>query len=196
MAVVRASSESSSRFRTSRATTLDRANPSRALVKVRVMGIDPGSRTTGWGVVEARGSRIEAIEWGELAFDPAQPLARRLSALADGCQRLLERFQPDRVAIERVFHGENTRSLIVLAEARGALLASIAKTGAEVVELAPATIKSAITGSGRADKRQVERMVRLQLGLPAARISPDASDALAAAIAVGCGVRASFETEV
>jgi crossover junction endodeoxyribonuclease RuvC len=152
---------------------------------MRVLGIDPGSRFTGWGVLDCQGARVQLVAWGRLA--PAQdlPLADRLLRLADGLEAVLAEHGPDLAAIERVFHGRNTRSLIVLAEARGALLATLARAGVELAELAPAAVKSAVTGSGRADKQQVARMVRLQLGLRDAVLPLDSSDALAVALACG-----------
>jgi crossover junction endodeoxyribonuclease RuvC len=147
-----------------------------------VLGLDPGSRHTGFGVVRRQGSRLEAIEFGRLSPDPERPLALRLAEIAAGLEELIERHRPDGAAIERVFHGANSRSTIVLAEARGALLAVLGRSGLPVLELAPAEVKSAVAGSGRADKTQVARMVRLRLGLGAVALAADAADALAVAI--------------
>lgn len=150
---------------------------------MRVLGIDPGSRTTGWGVVEARGSSARALGWGRVSPRAADELGSRLAAIANAVERALDAHAPELVAIERPFHGENVRSLIVLAEARGALLAAVGRRGLEIVELAPAMVKSAVAGSGRADKEQVAKMVRLALGLGAEPLSSDESDALAIALA-------------
>ena len=103
----------------------------------------------------------------------------------DGVERAIAELDPELVAIERVFHGASSRSLIVLAEARGALIAAVARLGLPMVELAPAAVKSSVTGSGRADKAQVMRMVRLSLGLGTEALSADESDALAVALAAG-----------
>jgi crossover junction endodeoxyribonuclease RuvC len=99
---------------------------------------------------------------------------------------LLERYDPQVAILESLFHGLNVRSLIVLAEARGALLATLARRGVPVREVTPAEVKSALTGNGRATKEQVARMVRLLLGLAPGRLSADASDALAVAL---CGAQ-------
>lgn len=152
---------------------------------MRVLGLDPGSRHTGWGVVDCRGSVARAIGWGRISPPADGTLGERLAAIVAGIERTLAETAPELVAIERVFHGENVRSLIVLAEARGAVVAAIARSGVPVVELAPAAVKSAITGNGRADKAQVMKMVRLSLGLAAAELSRDASDALAIALVAG-----------
>jgi len=148
-----------------------------------VLGLDPGSRHTGFGLVRREGSRLEAIDFGRLSPAPERELAERLGEIALGLEALLDRHRPDRAAVEKVFHGANTRSLIVLAEARGALLATLARAAVEIVELSPAAIKSAAAGSGRADKTQVARMVALQLGIAVDRLASDTTDALAIAIA-------------
>ncbi len=147
-----------------------------------VLGLDPGSRHAGFGLVERIGGRVRAVGCGRISPDPKLPPAERLAALAHELELLIERERPDCAAVERVFHGANSRSLIVLAEARGALLAVLGRHRLPVAELAPAAIKSAVAGSGRADKRQVARMVALQLGMVEAALPADATDALAAAL--------------
>jgi len=147
-----------------------------------VLGLDPGSRHTGYGLVHRDGSRLAAVAFGRLSPDPGLPIALRLAEIAAGLEELIGRHRPQAVAIERVFHGASSRSTIVLAEARGALLAVCGRANLAVLELAPAEVKSAIAGSGRADKAQVARMVRLRLGLGRVALAADASDALAVAI--------------
>lgn len=102
--------------------------------------------------------------------------------MVDALEEILGRYQPGVAALESLFHGVNPRSLIVLAQARGALLATVGRAQLEICEYSPSQIKTALTGSGRADKAQVSQMVRLVLGLGAEKISADAGDALAAAI--------------
>lgn len=150
---------------------------------MRILGIDPGSRHCGWGVVDGSGSGLTAVGWGRLSPDPRRPLAGRLLDIAAGLGHVIELHRPERAVVERVFHGVSTRSLIVLAEARGAILAELARHGLAVEELAPAAVKSAVTGSGRADKDQVGRMVRRTLALASGPLAADASDALAIAVA-------------
>jgi crossover junction endodeoxyribonuclease RuvC len=108
-----------------------------------------------------------------------------LRAITDGLRSVVEEHRPDQAAVETVYHGANTRSLIVLAETRGALLVTLARADLRIAELAPAMVKSAVAGNGRADKGQVARMVRMQLGIRDERLAPDASDALAVALACG-----------
>lgn len=111
-----------------------------------------------------------------------QPLTERLAFLAQGLERVLADYRPDTVACEGLYHGLNPRSLIVLAQARGALLATVGQFGLEVFEFSPSQIKAAVVGHGRADKTQIGHMVRLVLGLGNQKISEDAGDALATAI--------------
>lgn len=149
---------------------------------MRILGLDPGSLYTGYGVVEGEGPRVRALAVGRLAGRRGAPLPSRLARLAEEAGELLVRWQPQLVVLESPFRGVNSRSLIVLAQARGVLLATVAAFGAEIREFSPAEVKSAVTGSGRADKEQVSRMVRMLLGLDGEPLSTDASDALAVAL--------------
>lgn len=149
---------------------------------MRILGLDPGSQHTGWGVVERHGSRLVAIDQGRLSPPRGMPLPARLGFLAHGLGDVLGRFRPEVAVLEALFRGVNDRSLIVLAQARGALLVTLAGGGVEIHEYAPAEIKSAVVGNGRADKGQVARMVALALGLGATPHPTDVTDALAAAL--------------
>ena len=149
---------------------------------MRVLGLDPGSRYTGYGVVDRRGSRLKCVDQGRIALPRDAPLPLRLAHLSREIESLVRSRQPDVAVLEALYHGVNPRSLIVLAQARGALVATLALLGLEVHEYSPAEVKTAVTGSGRADKQQVSRMVKLILGLGAERLPADASDALAVAI--------------
>jgi crossover junction endodeoxyribonuclease RuvC len=147
-----------------------------------ILGLDPGSLHTGYGVVERRGSALAALDLGRFSCSRSQPLPDRLAHLASCLAALLDRWHPETVALETPFHGLNSRSLIVLAEARGALLATLSGRGILVREYSPAEVKSAVTGNGRADKRQVAHMVKLLLALQGDGWASDATDALALAI--------------
>ncbi len=149
---------------------------------MRILGLDPGSRHTGFGLIDRQGSRFAPIAQGRITLPGKSPLPERLARLCSELRGILSRFEPEAAVLETLFRGVNPRSLIVLAQARGALLATLAATGIEIHEFAPAEIKSAVTGNGRADKKQVARMVTLILGLGDERLTPDASDALAVAI--------------
>jgi crossover junction endodeoxyribonuclease RuvC len=148
---------------------------------LRVLGLDPGSQHTGWGCIAVEGQRCRLLDCGRISPPAGDPLHRRLGRLAAELEQLLARCQPEVVVLETPFHGVNARSLIVLAQARGALLATLSRAGVELAEYSPAEVKSAVTGNGRAGKDQVGRMV--QLLLPGAgRLPADASDALAVAL--------------
>jgi len=154
---------------------------------MRILGPDPGSLHTGYGLIEKRGSTLAAVEAGRFSCAPDLPLPARLAQLVARVAELLARARPDLAVLEAPFLGRSSRSLIVLAQARGALLAAVAASGVEVREYSPAEVKVAVTGSGRADKGQVSRMVRLLLALDAReRLASDATDALAVAI---CGAQ-------
>ncbi len=154
-----------------------------------VLGLDPGSQHTGWGLVDCVGARLQARGWGRFSPPPRLALAARLHHIADGLERILEEHRPELAAVERVFHGRNTRSLIVLAEARGALLVTLSRRGVPLLEFPPATIKSAVAGHGGAGKEQVAKMVRILLRIGDGSLAPDAADALAAAITGGQSAR-------
>ncbi|MCB9896894.1 MAG: crossover junction endodeoxyribonuclease RuvC [Planctomycetes bacterium] len=155
-----------------------------------MLGIDPGSRRTGWGVVRQDGSLLRLVAAGVLEPAADQALHLRLAFLHLGMRRLLETHRPDVVGVESVFHGPNTRSLVVLGQARGALLATVGEAGVELVDLSPAEVKKALTGRGGARKDQLAHMVRAMLGTQAERLDGvpdklplDATDALGVAIA-------------
>jgi crossover junction endodeoxyribonuclease RuvC len=149
---------------------------------VLILGLDPGSLHTGYGVIEKQGSSLLPIEAGRFSCPRDLALPDRLAHLAGRLQDLLARRPPDLAVLETPFHGMNVHSLIVLAQARGALLAVLAGRGIEIREFSPAEVKSAVTGNGRADKDQVARMVRLLLAARGEGWASDATDALAVAI--------------
>lgn len=149
---------------------------------MRILGLDPGSRHTGFGVVEQRGQKLTALTHGRISIPTDLDMALRLDRLVVELESLLECWRPNAVVLEALFHGVNSRSLIVLAQARGALLAQLGRRGLEVAEYSPAEVKRGLCGHGRADKSQVARMVQMLLGLPTAARSSDATDALALAI--------------
>ncbi len=148
---------------------------------LRVLGLDPGSRTTGWGLVAVDGPRSRLLACGCIEPPERAALPQRLALLCAELAALLERWAPAVAVLEEPFHGVNSRSLIVLAQARGALLATLAARAVPIEEYSPAEVKSAVTGNGRAGKDQVARMVAMLL--PGAdRLPADAADALAVAL--------------
>ncbi len=147
---------------------------------MRVIGIDPGSRFTGYGILEGPGGTPRHLDNGVLVLPPSLPMAERLARLSAGLTALVEEHRPEAAAMETVFTHRNVKSALVLAQARGAALAVFGRFGVPVFEYAPAAIKTAVTGYGRAEKEQIQKMMRILLKLPEDAAS-DASDALAAA---------------
>ncbi len=149
---------------------------------MRVVGFDPGSAITGYGVVEGRGSRLYHLEHGAFRTSADVPTADRLLSLHTRALRLLESCQPDAVAIERLYFKQNVSTGISVAQARGVLLLAAAQAGCPVGEFSPTEMKTAITGYGRAEKNQLQEMVRRLLNLETVPRPDDAADALALAI--------------
>ncbi|MDH3253604.1 MAG: crossover junction endodeoxyribonuclease RuvC [Acidobacteriota bacterium] len=149
---------------------------------VRIIGLDPGSRHTGYGVIEKHGSALLPLAYGRISCQQRLTLPQRITKLTADLEQIIDRWEPERAALETPFHGFNTRSLIVLAQARGALLAVLGKRQLDIREFSPAEVKSAVAGQGRADKEQVAKMIGLILSLRGKRLSRDATDALAVAV--------------
>jgi crossover junction endodeoxyribonuclease RuvC len=148
---------------------------------VRVLGIDPGSRVTGWGVVEERGLAFHHVASGTIVLGNGDSLWARLARLEAECRRLLAAWDPAAVVLERAFVARNVQSALRLGEARGAVLAALGTSRTPVHEYAPAAVKLAAAGHGQADKSAMIRGVAARLGL-AARLATDAADALALAL--------------
>jgi crossover junction endodeoxyribonuclease RuvC len=149
---------------------------------VKIFGIDPGSQRTGYGCVERVGSRHCLVICGSLSGPPAGSFPDKLNAIHAGLVALLARHQPDCVAIEDVFHARNVRSALKLGHVRGVAMLAAAEAGIPVVEYAPAAIKRAVVGYGRAEKHQVQQMIKVLLGLDEAPRPHDVADALAVAV--------------
>ena len=149
---------------------------------MRIFGIDPGSTRTGYGCVETDGRRHQLVACGAIAFPAATDLPQRLAHIHAELTALLLASQPDCVAIENIFHGSNARSALRLGHARGVAMLAAVQAGCAVVEYTPAEIKRAVVGYGRAEKHQVQQMIKLLLGLNAVPSPHDAADARAVAI--------------
>jgi len=149
---------------------------------VRVFGIDPGSDRTGYGCIDTDGSRHRIVLCGAIGTSTAQTFPAKLLAIHSRLAELLGECRPDCVAIESLFHAVNVRSALKLGHARGVAMLAAVEAGVPVAEYAPAEIKRAVVGYGRAEKPQVQQMVKLILGLAAVPSPHDAADALAVAI--------------
>ncbi len=147
---------------------------------MRVMGIDPGLRSTGWGVIEFRVGRLSHIANGQIRTGEG-PLPVRLKRLFEALSALIEEFAPEAAAVEQTFVNKDALGTLKLGQARGIALLAPALAGVAVGEYAPNAVKKAVVGAGKAEKEQIENMVRRYF--PGARIAgPDAADALAVAI--------------
>ena len=146
------------------------------------LGIDPGTATTGYGLVEGRSDRLTLVECGILTTPAGEPLPRRLYAIYNGLAGLIERYHPESVAVEELFFANNARTALAVGQARGVILLAITMAGLPVAEYTPLQVKMAVAGYGRAEKAQVQGMVRVLLGLDAVPQPDDAADAVAIAI--------------
>jgi crossover junction endodeoxyribonuclease RuvC len=147
-----------------------------------IFGIDPGSERTGYGCVESDGSRHRIVTCGAISSPPAAAFPDKLLAIHQGLAALILEHRPDCVAVENLFHAVNVRSALKLGHARGVAMLAAVQAGVPVAEYTPAEIKRAVVGYGRAEKPQVQHMIKLILGLPAVPSPHDAADALAVAI--------------
>ncbi|MBI4540229.1 MAG: crossover junction endodeoxyribonuclease RuvC [Gemmatimonadetes bacterium] len=148
-----------------------------------VLGIDPGTGITGYGVVALEGDgAVSLCECGVIRTDASDPLPQRIRAIFDGVGELLERHDPDVVVVEDVFQGKNARSALVLGHTRGAILLAAALGDRQIAEYTPAEVKNAVVGRGRATKDQVGFMVKQLLRLSRAPEPSDAADGVAAAL--------------
>jgi crossover junction endodeoxyribonuclease RuvC len=148
---------------------------------VIAVGVDPGTRFLGWGVVSRSGNRLTHIDHGVIRLDPEQCLADRLQEIEKQFVLVLERHRPAAGSVETLFFHKDAQAAAKLGHARGVVLLSLARAGVQVAEYAPARVKRTIAGHGQADKRQVALMIRAVLGLESLP-KPDAADALALAV--------------
>lgn len=149
---------------------------------MRVLGVDPGTATTGYGVVEGAGSDLTTLTYGVVRTPAGQPLPLRLQTIYRALRALAAEWQPQMAAIEELFFSTNARTAMSVGHARGVALLAAADAGLEIAEYTPMEVKQAVTGYGNADKAQMQEMVRLLLRLPQAPSPDDAADALAVAI--------------
>ena len=145
------------------------------------LGFDPGTARLGYGVIASEPDP-RAIDYGIIATDPNLPMPQRLVEIHDAVTELIQVFRPDAVAVERLFFAQNVTTAMTVGQARGVVLLAAAQRGLPVAEYAPSEVKQAVVGYGKADKRQIQEMVRIMLGLGSVPQPDDAADALAIAI--------------
>ena len=146
------------------------------------LGIDPGTATTGYGVVREVNNRLETIAYGCIRTTPAASAAQRLLNIKEDLKKLLAKYKPAEVAVEQLFFNTNTKTAMSVGQARGVIIATVAESGYPVAEYTPLQVKLAVTGNGRAEKHQVQMMVKHLLSLKETPKPDDAADALAIAI--------------
>ncbi len=149
---------------------------------MRILGIDPGTRIVGWGVLDVKGNRLEPIASGVIRAPAKEALSVKLNRIHQGVSQVIEKTSPQVVAVEDIFHGPNTATLIKIGEARGVIVLAAAAAGLPVESYTPAEVKKAVTGRGNATKEQVREMVQVILGVSVDEETLDETDALAIAI--------------
>jgi crossover junction endodeoxyribonuclease RuvC len=149
---------------------------------MRVIGVDPGTAITGWGVVEGDGNQLTMVACGAVTTPAGTPLPQRLQTIYHELTRLIREWQPETAAIEELFFSKNAKTALAVGHGRGAAMLALANAGLSIVEYKPLEIKQAITGHGGADKQQMQQMVKLLLELDDIPRPDDAADGLAIAI--------------
>ncbi len=149
---------------------------------MRVLGVDPGSLKSGYGIVDEHNTQLTVVEYGVIKTTSKAPLAQRLLRISTRLQELIEHYAPQEVAVEDVFVAKNAKTSLKLGQARGAILLTAAQAGLPVMEYTPLEVKQSVVGYGRADKFQVQQMVKVLLKLDSIPRPDDAADALAIAI--------------
>jgi len=152
---------------------------------MRIIGIDPGYAIMGYGILDYVGNKFTAVEYGSITTEAHTPNEERLKILYDELSEIIHKYQPDEAAIEELFYNTNATTAIMVGEARGIAMLACVQNGVEINEYTPLQIKSALTGFGRADKKQVQAMVKMILGLSEVPKPDDTADAIAAAICHG-----------
>lgn len=149
---------------------------------MRVLGIDPGSETLGWGVVDGLGSKYALVAFGTVRSNPKQQFSKRLLNIYDGVAEIMAEHSPDVLSVEDTFYAVNVGVALKLGQVRGLMLLLAEQRGMPIAEYAPRLVKQTIVGYGNAEKHQVQQMVKILLGMKAVPTPHDAADALAIAI--------------
>jgi crossover junction endodeoxyribonuclease RuvC len=149
---------------------------------MRVLGIDPGSQTTGWGVVEGDGRKYSLVEFGAIRASSSLSFPARLLRMCTGIEKIIEKHQPDACALEDAFLASNVKVSMKLGQVRGVVLLVAERAALDIHEYSPRLVKQSVVGYGNAEKHQVQEMVRLLLSLRSVPAPHDAADALAVAI--------------
>lgn len=152
---------------------------------MRILGIDPGYAILGYGIVDMKGNHFKAVEYGAVTTDAKMDMPDRLKVLYNSLMEIIVRYEPDAASVEELFFNTNAKTAILVGQARGVAVLACANSGLEIAEYTPLQIKQALVGYGRAEKQQVQLMVKTLLNLKAVPKPDDTADALAAAICHG-----------
>src|SRR5512138_1144724 len=163
---------------------------------MKILGIDPGSRITGYGIITKEGNRLIHLDNGAIFSDKTSDFPSRLARIYRGLSEIIETYRPDAVAVENIFFSNNVQSALKLGQARGAAIVAGVNAGLPVFEYTALQVKQAVVGNGKAAKEQVQKMIRVLLNLPEIA-QEDASDALAVAVchAHSAGLNAAMKTK-
>lgn len=161
-----------------------------------ILGIDPGTAIVGWGIIDKQGNRYKTIDFGYITTSPKEEDWHRLNTIYDGIEELIKKFQPQQVAVESLFYFKNQKTVMKVSQSRGAILVAAQKQNKIIREFTPLQIKQALTSYGRADKSQMQTMVKKILGLDKIPKPDDAADALACAICCAQTVQYKFKKEI
>ncbi len=156
-----------------------------------ILGIDPGFAITGYGIVKYEGNKFSVIDYGAVTTESTKALSERLLILYNGLEDLITRYKPSAVAVEELFFNKNIKTALNVGHGRGVALLAAARLGVEVFEYTPLQVKQSVVGYGRAEKAQIQQMVKLILNLKAVPKPDDVADALAIAICHGHSYRMS-----
>lgn len=149
---------------------------------MRIMGIDPGLAIIGFGIVDQEGNRLKAVQYGSIQTKAELPLSRRLKQIYDACTELIERYEPTVVTVEKLFFNRNVTTAFTVGQARGVIILAAEEAGIDITEYTPLQVKQAVVGYGKAEKYQIQEMVKLLLSLPNTPKPNDVADALGIAI--------------
>ena len=152
------------------------------LIRMRILGIDPGTATVGWGVLEIDGSRMAPIAYGHISTGSKIPLSERIAEISENLREISTRYAPDEASVEKIFFFKNQKTVIAVSQARGAILLTLETLGIRLFEYTPLQVKQSLTGYGRAEKKQMQIMIKSILKLSAIPKPDDVADALALAL--------------
>lgn len=147
-----------------------------------ILGIDPGYAIVGYGVLDYKNNHFTILDYGAILTDAGMPFNERLETIYDRLSAIIDRFQPEAMAVEKLFYNNNAKTVIDVSQARGVIMLAAQKKGVRAYEYTPLQVKQSVVGYGRADKKQVQEMIRRILGLEKAPKPDDTADALAMAV--------------